>query len=747
MFQEIISDRKMDTNLILLKRQVTNDYGYTEDEIDVALHKVEVGGSHLLEKVLTASASSSDLLGLVVHSLSTVSTDEDSSFSMEDRVQAILATHASSREGSSSNEILGIKWTVIIEIPMLQKFGRATFTEDATFSVVRTALAEFLASSPASPRGACSLIDDGTLLISILDENGWSKELAQGTFAAISARIALDCKSLPRSPSSNPSVPKHPNPNDHPACHTLTLRSTRDPIGPRQRISELKLLTRHNKSMMRKVSQLEPLGYCGWRAIRGDGNCYYRAVMTGFFELVLEEGDDGYTRTRTDSLIPFILDILTSIQPSILSIYGAGPAAIHLTLFSILVDTKTWAAFEATLLSSSELDLAVVRVARCLVGLYLVTNQNLNFNGISIKDSILACWDDVASVEDYTAKYVYPLGVDAEGTLADLGVLFRALRCKGVTVLVNGRESSAEENFVESESTSAIETPAAGSTQSTSLSDKEEPLRVYESGGVSSDIHTARHDDSALGWIASIFTPFSMGMESSFETVREDMHLTLPTAVVELGTIHLMLRAGNGMGEGHYDLLYAGTTIENKAGMKVGLMSKFRYGGHKRALMSSLPVPPLIVPNHVHVVKISVEKESSGSGNCASGCVADPPAVSSITTTHSQNSHIAPTGTPHIGTSHTGIDMSSDSDSDDTLDHLGWEDVEEDEESINRKLNSLTAVTATGSNAHSNVAVPKKKKKMFSLRVTAEGESTTQKKTRESSPRWSLLSKFSCFKL
>lgn len=236
--------------------------------------------------------------------------------------------------------------------------------------------------------------------------------------------------------------------------------------------------------------------------------------------------------------------------------------------------------------------------------------------------SILALSEDVSSVDAYCLKYVYPLGVDAEGTLADLGVLFRALRCRGVTVLVDAMASlkdpplslKEEAEVKDGKGAEGGGLPpgwksdrdkdgieyfysAAGVTQwERPLSEKEaaRPLTVYASGDTDCDAADPGALQSLVDSFSALFTP------SPGPSPAPPMSPGMAVLPGKLGTIHLMLRAGKGMGEGHYDLLYL---------RSAPVIARFQALGSQRLYIARLPVPPLSLLNHVH----SVAQDDAGS--------------------------------------------------------------------------------------------------------------------------------------
>ena len=238
-----------------VRRQVAQNYGYGEEEIQSTIESLRASAipSRVMDKIL----GDSELLGLCVYSLS-LQTESTPGFTIEERIEAVVVQHTSGKGGGK----LGFTWTAMVEIPLLQAYGRATFTSDATFAVIRAALSEFLASSTPAPSSkspllsifssgpssysssnAPSLIDDGSLVVSLLDGDGWSIEVTAGNFAVLASTMALLHKKsaalgLWRSSHLQQQQQQQQSLTDT-SVLTLTLRSSRDPFSARQRISEV----------------------------------------------------------------------------------------------------------------------------------------------------------------------------------------------------------------------------------------------------------------------------------------------------------------------------------------------------------------------------------------------------------------------------------------------------------------------------------------------------------------------------
>jgi hypothetical protein len=85
----------------------------------------------------------------------------------------------------------------------------------------------------------------------------------------------------------------------------LELRTTRDNVGPRMLLAKMPADFRHNSSMVAKIARLET-AYSGFRRIRGDGNCYYRAVIFGLLENIVESDRRHLFRELHTSFAHFV---------------------------------------------------------------------------------------------------------------------------------------------------------------------------------------------------------------------------------------------------------------------------------------------------------------------------------------------------------------------------------------------------------------------------------------------------------
>ena len=206
-------------------------------------------------------------------------------------------------------------------------------------------------------------------------------------------------------------------------------------IGAKFRLSHMAQQDKFNESLQTKLACLST-SYAGYRKIRGDGNCYFRAVVFGLLEQLICRGNrEGFQ---------LIIDCFRSFEP------GNGKfKARHYNLLRYLghaAEGSKWntvAELEADLLSeATHLDEAVVRASRWLAGKYLLEHGDELRNGLSISDACTLTLG-VDSLQAFCDRAVWAMGECAEGAFVDLGVLPSALGCDSHIAFLS-RESNVE---------------------------------------------------------------------------------------------------------------------------------------------------------------------------------------------------------------------------------------------------------------------------------------------------------------
>jgi len=133
----------------------------------------------------------------------------------------------------------------------------------------------------------------------------------------------------------------------------------------------------------------------------------------------------------------------------------------------------------------------------------------------------LSEFDDIYSMGDYCVRMVLRMGVDAEGTLINVGALCHSLGCRGTTVHMDAPKGKSAQMEAE-------------------------------------DANSPQHD----------LLIYPGGDESVPEEIDEESGMG--------GTVHLMLRSGAGSGHGHYDLLYRRSMRTNEA-RRAAMLARASY--------------------------------------------------------------------------------------------------------------------------------------------------------------------------
>jgi len=220
-------------------------------------------------------------------------------------------------------------------------------------------------------------------------------------------------------------------------------------IGPRESLESLAHEFKFNRSFVEKVEQLKVHGYSGWRRVRGDGNCFYRAVGFAFLEQLLAA---SLTPTGQRSLAAALRGRLLQLRFNDNAENAAHEDLVaHVTRLcagggwevpcASNVEVTTLGTLYLSLCNSeSTLDLALIRALRRMTTDYLVSVANDDTAGGGISFDLISQAQGYKSTADFCDKVVTPLGVEAEGIV--LSALPRVLG-RGIRVgFIDRRESS-----------------------------------------------------------------------------------------------------------------------------------------------------------------------------------------------------------------------------------------------------------------------------------------------------------------
>jgi hypothetical protein len=210
----------------------------------------------------------------------------------------------------------------------------------------------------------------------------------------------------------------------------IYLRHLLDNVGPKQPIKVLQHKFGHSDHICAKIDQLRTVyQYTSWRHIRGDGNCYYRAVLFGLIECLISSDRRrqlGDLAQRFDSVTFEAEEEQTQHTRLIQIVREAAASRAWMTIWE----------FEADMLRSEcLLDKALIRAGRQLLGDFILKHVAQQFNGLELGVAIRANHEDM-SLQQYVQGCILPLGTDIEGIVVNLGLLFEALGCSGRIVML-----------------------------------------------------------------------------------------------------------------------------------------------------------------------------------------------------------------------------------------------------------------------------------------------------------------------
>eukprot|EP00928_Gymnodinium_smaydae_P099656 TRINITY_DN9571_c0_g1_i2.p1 TRINITY_DN9571_c0_g1~~TRINITY_DN9571_c0_g1_i2.p1 ORF type:complete len:598 (+),score=129.31 TRINITY_DN9571_c0_g1_i2:116-1909(+) len=218
-------------------------------------------------------------------------------------------------------------------------------------------------------------------------------------------------------------------------------------LGPREPLESLADEFKFNESIVAKVAELQAHGYNAWRRVRGDGNCFYRAVGFALLEqLVMLAPRCG----------DWAVDLRERLQRVVLQ--DAGERAAHNDLLqhvTRLAEGGGWEALsechaETTALgllyrsvndAHGTIDLALVRALRHLVAEYLLEHAHDASKGNGLPFEVLCSAEGYDGVAGFVETVVLPLGTEAEGLV--MSVLPKALDLDLRIALLDRRASAA----------------------------------------------------------------------------------------------------------------------------------------------------------------------------------------------------------------------------------------------------------------------------------------------------------------
>jgi len=251
----------------------------------------------------------------------------------------------------------------------------------------------------------------------------------------------------------------------------LVFFSSQTPtLQPAMTIDAVKGSVRFNEPMIRALDDVTD-DFNGYRTIRGDGNCYFRAFMVGFIEDLIRQRNFRALFSVSEKMrevmeskelrrikpqryylekefLDYLGEFITKLENTI-DYFTGKPDVNDMNLW------KTDKDFELDVMQTRALDIVLVWSSRLMVSEYLVKNKDRNVNnfGMSIDQMFTTCFEEkgIKSTEDYCESDILTWGVDAESPFIELGVLEETLGCNCNIIILdrNGNCKSVQYNLPE----------------------------------------------------------------------------------------------------------------------------------------------------------------------------------------------------------------------------------------------------------------------------------------------------------
>lgn len=197
-------------------------------------------------------------------------------------------------------------------------------------------------------------------------------------------------------------------------------------LGPREEIDSLTDEFRYNEKCCKKVWQLKGRGYTKWRRIRGDGNCFYRAVCFALLEELASLPPTATSRQQRCSdlykrlkLVRFQDEAEMGWHRRLLSCVGR----LREGLTWVAADESEQDAAPLSLLYkslrevASPMDMALVRALRQLAALYILRHAKDESGNCGVSYEVMCASLGYNSTREFCQELVLPLGVEAEGLI------------------------------------------------------------------------------------------------------------------------------------------------------------------------------------------------------------------------------------------------------------------------------------------------------------------------------------------
>ena len=191
--------------------------------------------------------------------------------------------------------------------------------------------------------------------------------------------------------------------------------------------------------------------FYGWREVRGDGNCYYRAIYFAVMERAIG------LQEFSSSLLLGIYTKFVEIEDTLLSTYSEQNIEHYRQLMEDLREQRSMfdsvMDFEDYLITNPGIEIAYICVMRSIMGRILLNHETTispeqlelikQFYGYT-DENIETLW-----AEKIWSEQISPLGMEADGPLVQLHAIptFLSVGCQLYSLSENGTQGTKNELF------------------------------------------------------------------------------------------------------------------------------------------------------------------------------------------------------------------------------------------------------------------------------------------------------------
>ena len=174
-------------------------------------------------------------------------------------------------------------------------------------------------------------------------------------------------------------------------------------------------------------------GFIGFRKIRGDGNCYYRAIIYGLLESIILRHDWSGFQFILEKIVHEDYPVCEKENKFLHYLSeAAGEGSRWKTVQNLQRDFLD---------INTSVDEGSVLACKRLSSMNIKRRWNENArSGITIGEACSYSSDNISSCEDYCDSRILPLGICAEGPLVELDILSDSLslRCHVASISASG---------------------------------------------------------------------------------------------------------------------------------------------------------------------------------------------------------------------------------------------------------------------------------------------------------------------